>query len=153
MIVFVLSILLFYSLNFQVLEAFRPFYFSKEEEECIKQLDADKDRIEDLYLRSNTPENDTQYNHFIECVWKKLEFQTENGEIDYKKLKNSPHVVRKAADDNTAVVLEAHRLVFDAVSKCESIHASLKANTTAETAVRVQNCIVGNFLKASESLR
>ncbi|KAF2894704.1 hypothetical protein ILUMI_11464 [Ignelater luminosus] len=136
----------------QVLEAFRVFYFNKEEKDCIKQLDADEDKIENLYLRYTTPENDTQFNHFMECLWKKLEFLTEDGNINYEKMKNSPQVLRKTQEDNIAILIKIYKLTFDAVSKCESKHTLLKADTAGETAVKVQNCILSNFQEATKHM-
>ncbi|KAF2894709.1 hypothetical protein ILUMI_11469 [Ignelater luminosus] len=134
----------------QVLEAFREFHFSKEEKECIEQVDADADRIQDLYSRYTTPENDTQFNHFTECLWQKLEFLTENGDINYEKLKNSYRLDERLGEDNPKVLSNAKMLVFDAVTKCESNHNSLKADTPAKTAVKVQNCIADNFAEGTE---
>ncbi|KAF2889153.1 hypothetical protein ILUMI_17020, partial [Ignelater luminosus] len=139
-----------YHLNFQVLEASWFFYFTEEEKQCIKQLDADEEKIENLYTKYITPENDTQFNNFMECVWKKSEFLTDNGGINYKKLKNSYQIDRKTGEDNPAVLKQLDKLLFDAVSKCESNKALLKADTAGEIVVKVQNCIVSNFLEASE---
>ncbi|KAF2889227.1 hypothetical protein ILUMI_16946 [Ignelater luminosus] len=133
-------------------EAFWIFRFTKGEKECIEQLGADEDKIKNLYLRYSAPEDDTQFNNFMECVWKKLEFLTENGDINYEKLKNSTYVLGKIGEDNPEVFSKFGKFAFDAASKCESNHALLKADTAGETAVKVQNCIVGNVINARASL-
>ncbi|KAF2894708.1 hypothetical protein ILUMI_11468 [Ignelater luminosus] len=133
----------------QVLEAFRVFSFNDEEKECIKQSGADADRIQHLYSRYATPENDTQFNHFTECLWKKSDFLTENGDINYEKLKNFYRIDARLGEDNPTVLRDAKKLVFDAVTKCESNHDSLKSDTPAKTAVKVQNCIADNFSKGT----
>ncbi|KAF2887148.1 hypothetical protein ILUMI_19025 [Ignelater luminosus] len=132
------------------LEALRVFHLSDEEKACIKQLDANEDKIEDLYVGYVTPENNTQFNNFMECVWKKVGFLTQSGDINYEKLKKSYQLDGKTGEDNPAVLEQLNELLFDAASKCESNHTLLKSGSAGETAVKVQNCIVSNFLEASE---
>ncbi|KAF2894703.1 hypothetical protein ILUMI_11463 [Ignelater luminosus] len=132
----------------QVLETRRIIQFTNEEKECMKQLNADQDRIQGQYFQYVTPEDDTQFNNFVNCVWNKLGFLDVNGDINYEKLKNSYKIDGRIGEDNPTVLRDAKKLVFAAVSKCESNHDSLKADTPAKTAVKVQNCIANNFNEA-----
>ncbi|KAF2894335.1 hypothetical protein ILUMI_11838 [Ignelater luminosus] len=53
------------------------------EAQCIKDLDLDEEHIDNLDDQVITPENDNQYNSYLECAWKKVKFQDANGRIDY----------------------------------------------------------------------
>ncbi|KAF2894706.1 hypothetical protein ILUMI_11466 [Ignelater luminosus] len=125
----------------QVLESRRLTEFTGEEKECLKQLNADERKIGNQYFRYATPEDDAQFNNFIRCVWVKLEFLDKNENIDYEKLKYHYRI--------GLIHFNVEKFVFDAIVKCESNHNSLKADTPAKTAVKVQNCIFNNFFNAT----
>ncbi|KAF2899964.1 hypothetical protein ILUMI_06231 [Ignelater luminosus] len=105
------------------------------------------------FFKYEAPENDTQFNEYTECVWNKLEYLTEDGDVDYEKLKNSYEIERKVGEDHPKVLIQLDKFRVDAVNKCEIDRTSLKADTAGKTAVRVQNCIVKNFLEISEPTR
>ncbi|KAF2900130.1 hypothetical protein ILUMI_06048 [Ignelater luminosus] len=125
---------------------------TEEEKECVKQLGEDENRIQNLYFGYASPENDAQFNRFVECVWKKLGFITENGDINYENLKNSYQITGKLGIDDPVLSAHADKFVFQAVSKCESNPDSLKADSTAQMAVKIQNCISKNFNEAARLL-
>ncbi|KAF5304874.1 hypothetical protein FQR65_LT07891 [Abscondita terminalis] len=63
-------------------------YLEIEEETCVLELKLDALEIEDRNRRFLVSENNTDFQNFLECYWKEIEFMDKNGTFNVSLLQN-----------------------------------------------------------------
>ncbi|KAB0803124.1 hypothetical protein PPYR_00094 [Photinus pyralis] len=126
--------------------------FSEEELKCIKDLNLDKNYIESIITDDSSkfiPEDDPKFNLFLNCYWKAIEFQNEDGTFNFDKLeKEISTFTRKnfggKPNDEAPIGLD---IANAAVASCKNVPAGV---SHGQTAARVKNCIDKRLLELIE---
>ncbi|KAF2893439.1 hypothetical protein ILUMI_12734, partial [Ignelater luminosus] len=61
----------------------------KAKEECIEELHLNRQLVDGIDLNHILPENDTNLNILLACVWKKEGLQDDTGDINWRNLEKS----------------------------------------------------------------
>ncbi|KAF2896164.1 hypothetical protein ILUMI_10011 [Ignelater luminosus] len=115
--------------------------WSGEELNCVDELKLDKKSIHALNKQFITPEDNDDFNNFVECYWKKKGIQHQNGEIDFHKLDELLLIellkeYGTGIDESASIVAQ---IFENALSACKQ--RCIRGKSHGQTAVKVQNCI------------
>lgn len=115
------------------------------ESQCIRDLNLNGERIRRLGLQQINPENDDEYNKFLECSWKKVKLQDDNGRIDYDALwKHVEELATSTLRNVEEAYVEAVKQVTrGAVTYCQQNPSG--GTSHGQIIVKTCNCVMKKF--------
>ncbi|KAF2885377.1 hypothetical protein ILUMI_20775 [Ignelater luminosus] len=110
--------------------------FNIYEEDCITQLNVDREQMIEAFNQDFYPEDNQDFTNVLTCSWKKAEIIDKDENLDVDKL-------RQFLVDNFAKVQGSNYLIAtlvaaDALHHCEHV----KGQSRGDIAVKMSNCIL-----------
>lgn len=127
-------------------------YFNSDEQQCLNEFSLNKEYIRQISRTIRLPDDNGVYNRYIECLFKRLEFQDRYGNIHYSIIRD---YLQKEVPK--AIVLTAFRefivkqAIRQAVGYCRNNEA--EGNNDGQVAVRAWICILNKLDEAREHFR
>ncbi|KAF2895331.1 hypothetical protein ILUMI_10843 [Ignelater luminosus] len=120
----------------------------KAKEECIEELHLNRQLVDGIDLNHILPENDTNLNVLLACVWKKEGLQDDTGDINWRNLEKS---FLKIVRENLKIKPKLESVISAGV-EAKAIKACNKQNiigkNDGQTIAKTQNCILWEVFKS-----
>lgn len=112
-----------------------------ESDQCVAELKLNKETIQALN-KNVVPEDDADFNKYLECYWKKLKILKANGDIDWGKVKDYLVNLFKDAFPHQVdeLVATLGPVLETAIESCKS--ENLQGTSYGQKIAKLQNCIV-----------
>jgi len=123
-----------------------------EVEECVKELKLDRATIKAIDDLQIVPEDNHDYNNFLECFWKKEGTVDAEGHINWDKVDDLllEDFRKEFGQDPKLSEFLTAAVVFGAVEQCKE--HGLTGNSTGQKLAKLENCVIKEIQELCEKV-